>query len=53
VSRPELGIIVPEQLSGSLDAAEFGNVHLWAGYDGTFRKGAKANAAKAGVTAFW
>ncbi|MBK8630391.1 MAG: autotransporter domain-containing protein [Sphingomonadales bacterium] len=46
---PGVGRTVAE-LGGSLDAAMGGNVHLWVGYDGTFRNGAKAHAAKAGVT---
>ncbi|WP_310531808.1 autotransporter outer membrane beta-barrel domain-containing protein [Novosphingobium sp.] len=41
------------ELGGSLDAAVGGNVHVWAGYDGTFRKGAQAHAAKAGITVVW
>jgi outer membrane autotransporter protein len=46
---PGVGRDVAE-LGGSLDAAVGGNVHLWAGYDGSFRSGAQAHAAKAGVT---
>ncbi len=46
---PGVGRTVAE-LGGSLDAVLGGNVHLWVGYDGTFRNGAKAHAAKAGVT---
>ena len=46
---PGVGRDVAE-LGGSLDAAVSGNVHLWVGYDGTFRSGAQAHAAKAGVT---
>ena len=46
---PGVGRDVAE-LGGSLDAAVGGSVHLWLGYDGTFRNGAQAHAAKAGVT---
>ena len=46
---PGVGRTVAE-LGGSLDAVLGGNAHLWVGYDGTFRNGAKAHAAKAGVT---
>ncbi|UVO53568.1 autotransporter domain-containing protein [Sphingomonas sp. SUN039] len=46
---PGVGRTVAE-LGGSLDAAVGGNVHLWAGYDGSFRSGARSHAAKAGVT---
>ncbi len=49
---PGVGRDVAE-LGGSLDAAVSGNVHVWAGYDGTFRKGGQAHAAKAGVTVVW
>lgn len=49
---PGVGRDVAE-LGGSLDAAVGGSVHLWAGYDGTFRKGEQAHAAKAGVTLVW
>jgi hypothetical protein len=46
---PGVGRDVAE-LGGSLDAAVSGSVHLWLGYDGSFRSGAQAHAAKAGVT---
>lgn len=46
---PGVGRTVGE-LGGSLDAAVGGNVHIWAGYDGTIRDGAQAHAAKAGLT---
>ncbi len=46
---PGVGRTVAE-LGGSLDAAVGGNVHLWAGYDGSFRSGARSHSAKAGVT---
>jgi uncharacterized membrane protein len=46
---PGVGRDVAE-LGGSLDAAVGGSVHLWLGYDGTFRNGAQSHAAKAGVT---
>jgi uncharacterized protein with beta-barrel porin domain len=46
---PGVGRTVAE-LGGSLDAAVGGNVHLWAGYDGSFRSGAWSHSAKAGVT---
>ena len=46
---PGVGSTVAE-LGGSFDVAVSGNVHLWAGYDGTFRNGAQSHAAKAGVT---
>jgi len=49
---PGVGRDVAE-LGGSLDAAVGGNVHLWLGYDGTFRNGAQSHAAKAGVTVAW
>jgi len=41
------------ELGGSLDAAVGGNVHLWLGYDGTFRNGSQTHAAKAGVSFVW
>ncbi len=46
---PGVGRAVAE-LGGSLDVQVSGNVHVWAGYDGTFRKGARGHAAKAGLT---
>ncbi len=46
---PGVGKTVAE-LGGSLDAAVGGNVHVWAGYDGSFRSGARSHAAKAGLT---
>jgi uncharacterized membrane protein len=49
---PGVGRDVAE-LGGSLDAAVAGNLHVWAGYDGTFRRGAKMHAAKAGITVVW
>lgn len=49
---PGVGRTVTE-LGGSLDAAVGGNVHLWAGYDGTFRDHAKSHTAKVGLTVRW
>jgi hypothetical protein len=49
---PGVGKTVAE-LGGALDAAVGGNVHLWAGYDGSFRSGARSHAAKAGLTVNW
>lgn len=49
---PGVGRTVAE-LGGALDIAVSGNVHLWAGYDGSFRSGAHSHAAKAGVTVNW
>jgi outer membrane autotransporter protein len=46
---PGVGKTVAE-LGGSLDAAVSDKVHLWVGYDGSFRGGSKSHAAKAGVS---
>jgi uncharacterized membrane protein len=46
---PGVGRTVAE-LGGSLDAALSDTVHLWVGYDGSFRDGARTHAAKAGLT---
>lgn len=45
----DLGNTVAE-LGGSLDAAASDKVHLWFGYDGTFRNGSTAHAVRAGLT---
>lgn len=49
---PGVGRTVTE-IGGTLDAAVSSKVHLWAGYDGSFRNGARSHAAKAGVTVRW
>jgi uncharacterized protein with beta-barrel porin domain len=49
---PGVGKTVAE-LGGSLDAEVGGDVHLWAGYDGSFRDNAKSHAAKVGLTINW
>jgi probable HAF family extracellular repeat protein len=49
---PGVGKTVAE-LGGSLDAAISNTVHLWVGYDGSFRSGSKSHAAKAGFTVKW
>lgn len=46
---PGVGRTVAE-LGGSLDVAVSGNIHLWAGYHGTFRNGAQSHVAKAAMT---
>ena len=46
---PGVGRDVAE-LGGSLDAAVSDKVHLWVGYDGSFRSGSKSHAAKAGLS---
>jgi Autotransporter beta-domain len=49
---PGVGKTVGE-VGAALDAAVSGNVHLWAGYDGTFRYHAKSHTAKVGLTVSW
>ncbi|MBL0020986.1 MAG: hypothetical protein IPP23_00920 [Sphingomonadales bacterium] len=49
---PGVGQTVTE-LGGSLDTAVGSKVHLWAGYDGTFRDHAKSHTTKVGLTVSW
>jgi outer membrane autotransporter protein len=49
---PGVGRTVAE-LGGSLDLQVAHNVHFWAGYDGSFRNGARCHAARGGLTVTW
>ncbi|MEQ1509555.1 MAG: autotransporter domain-containing protein [Sphingopyxis sp.] len=49
---PGVGRTVAE-LGGSIDAAVSDTAHLWIGYDGAFRHGARSHTANAGVSVRW